>query len=723
MILYEKDWAEFPSAIADYNTPNKSFLTYAALLKAMGVKNNAFCLALFQPELVGVDPHSPDLTRDQKKMIYQECCYNPWYFFREVFRIPPIAGIDPVSYIANRANISMMWAFLNHVDYLLIQPRQTGKSVSTDGLSSWLYLFAMRNSKMLLITKDDGLRSDNVIRLRNMRGYLPKWLIVDDRTDANNTQMVTYNTLGNVYRTAVGQNSEDGALKIGRGGTVPFMHIDEGPFINYADIMIPAASSAMNAAKDEAAKNGLPYGIVFTTTAGKIDSRSGRYFYEEIYRKSAVWDEAYYDFPDQEYLHKVIRVNSGNRDRAEIDKSKVGSLSICGVWSHRQLGYDDIWLYKKMSESRSVGDAAERDYLNRWTSGGLSSPFTNIIASAIMASERNHDHIAVSNEGYVTRWYIPEETKASHLAKTHIAIGVDTSDAIGRDGISVVMTDQQDLAVVAVATVNETNLIKAARWVAGILIDNPNSTLVIEKRSSAQTFIDTCIMILHANGIDPLKRIFNRVVDLKSTRANDWYKLKEFPQGRRNDVFYDQFRKDFGFNTTGASRDLLYSQVMLNAVKHSAALIRDRTLSEELRGLEMRNGRIDHAVGGHDDTVIAWLLTHWFFMFARNLEHYGVDPRKMMLKVGKDGSAVTPAEAAERDRKEQMVTEIEALSEKLKNTEDAYIVLVTETKLKKLFLNLGPTEDSLSLDSILKQTREHRLKRKEDRRRQLRRAA
>ena len=56
MILFRSDWMKYPNAIADFQTKNKSFIEMAALLKAMGVKNHTFLLALHDRTLVGVDP-------------------------------------------------------------------------------------------------------------------------------------------------------------------------------------------------------------------------------------------------------------------------------------------------------------------------------------------------------------------------------------------------------------------------------------------------------------------------------------------------------------------------------------------------------------------------------------------------------------------------------------------------------------------------------------------
>lgn len=719
MIFFQEDWELYPSAVIDLKTSNKSFLEFAALLKMMGVRNHSFALSLLQPELSGVDVYSPDITDAQKEMVILECAYNPWYFLREVMRVPPVAGLDPVMFRANRANISMIWTFFNRIDYLLIQPRQTGKSVSTDSLSSYLYLLRLYNARMMLITKDDSLRADNIVRLRRMRQYLPKWLVLDDKTDAANTTMVTYNLRGNIYKTAVGQNSEDGALKVGRGASVPYLHDDEGPFRPFSDITIPAASSAMDAALDEAYKNDLPGGKIFTTTAGKINSRSGKFFYDKIYRPAARWDELFYDLKDRDDLHRVVASMSKQQQSEDgVAKDKIiAQLSIAGVWSHRQLGYTDEWLFGKIVKSRGEADAIDRDYFNRWTYGNLTSPFTADITANILKSERAHDWAEITESGFVIRWYKPKEGFRDYLAKTHLALGVDTSDAIGRDGISMVWVDQQDLSVVGVASINNASIPKIAKFVAQMLIKIENSTMVIEKKSSAQTFIDTCISLLSSNGIDPVTRIYSRLVDEKTTRVNDWELMKRTPVIRRNDTFYDKWRSLFGFNTTGASRDLLYSTVLVAAAKHSASLISDTTLSEELRGLEIRNGRIDHSSGGHDDTVIAWLLCHWFFMYAKNLSVYGIDTRKMMLKVGNNGDVATPEIIASRERQERLRLQLDKLTEELKTTDSPYLVISLESRLAAVIKQIDSEGSTISLDSIINEAREARIMRKRSNRR------
>lgn len=244
MILYKSDWDNYPSAIPDYTTQNVSFVRYSKLLKAMGVENHLFCLALIDPTLQGIDPFDSNLSELDMEKIVVECIENPWYFFREVLKIPAVAGAGNSPLLANRGNISLFWLFFNHVTTMLIQPRQTGKSVSTDSLMVWLLMLRCNNTMFSLLTKDDNLRVRNVKRLKDLIEDLPFFLKFKNKTDANNTERLTNNSLGNVYSTNVAQASIKAALNLGRGMTNAINHIDEIAFITNIDSTLPGLLAA-----------------------------------------------------------------------------------------------------------------------------------------------------------------------------------------------------------------------------------------------------------------------------------------------------------------------------------------------------------------------------------------------------------------------------------------------------------------------------------------------
>ena len=60
------------------STKNKSFLDMHRYLKAIGIKNNTFMLALIDPDLEGINPHDKNLNAFYKQKIFRECLCNYW---------------------------------------------------------------------------------------------------------------------------------------------------------------------------------------------------------------------------------------------------------------------------------------------------------------------------------------------------------------------------------------------------------------------------------------------------------------------------------------------------------------------------------------------------------------------------------------------------------------------------------------------------------------------
>lgn len=700
MILFLSDWQKYPKAIADLKTPNKSFIRLAQVYKSMGIKNHLFLLALMQPELQGVDPHSPHLTLEQKVKIGVECRLNPWYFFREVVRLPPVAGNDPIQFLANRGNIALYWSFFNNIDSALIQPRQTGKSASTDCLMVEMEYIAATNTKIMMITKDDALRRANVDRLKAIRDLLPKYLLTLTSKDSDNQFELTCKALGNSYVTGVAQNSEAAANNLGRGLTSPILHCDEGPFINFIGTTLPAALASGTAARDEARKYGRPHGNIFTTTAGKKDDRDGKFMYDLIH-SGMVWNEILFDCKNKMEARKLIEQNSSG-----------GAALVNITMSHRQLGKTDEWLRDAIAISRATGEAADRDFLNIWTSGTQRSPLSVALNETIHKSEMEVQHSEISPERYILRWYIPEEEIAERMASGHYVMGLDTSDAVGRDTIALVITDIRDLSVVAVGVYNETNLIRFASYICSLLIKYVNTTLIIERKSSAPMIIDYLLLKLPAMGFDPFKRIFNKIVD-EAREKEDAFKEIQRRLELRSEAFYDQRKGKLGFNTTAESRNVLYTTVLQNAAKKAGHLVRDKSLSTEIRGLVEKNGRIDHAASGHDDTVIAWLMTHWLLTHGRNLSYYGINTSDVMAEVTDMGRKLNEAEIQERAQQTAYLDEIDEVLEQLRNARDEIVVMKFEHRLRYLTskLNSQSLEEVSGLDALLEQAADDRAKR------------
>lgn len=699
MILFEKDWERFPTAIPDFKTRNHSFIRMSQLYKAAGVSNHLFMLSLLQPELSGVDPFDLTLPSEIKVKIGLECRYNPWYYMREVARVAARGGDLPNQLEANRGNIALYWAYLNHVDSALIQPRQTGKSVSADSLTNWVLYFGAANNSLTLITKDDALRRANLERLKEMRDLLPPYLINLSSADPDNQIEIRYSALNNRFRTAVAQSSESAAMNVGRGLTTSHLQSDEGPFTTHIATALPAALAAGTAARAEAARYGRPYGNIFTTTAGRRDHRDGKFMYKLIHN-GADWDEKFVDSVDINDLRdRVIKAGRGERALVNI------------TLSHRQLGKTDDWLRAAISNAGGTKDEIERDFFNVWTSGTLSSPLSPELNDAIRDSERDPIWDQRYRENYTVYWFKPRHVVQALDAAKLLVIGLDTSDAIGRDAISMVVTDIETGGVVGVCRVNETNLLRYAMWLVNFMLEYRGTLLIPERRSSAQGIIDTLLTHLPIHGEDPFRRIYNRIVDEGTENPEDMRELISRPVSMRTDQFYDERKSKFGFVTNADNRQTLYGPVLQNAARRAGNEVASRSLSREIRSLVVKKGRIDHSAGGNDDAVIAWLLTHWLLTYGRHLDFYGIDPACLMSKVRFVGERRDPVADAMRARRAELITRLNKMLEELSATRDDMVRMKMEFAVKAVYGQLRGmpgTDDLMSIDAMLQKVREDR---------------
>lgn len=701
MILFAEDWAKYPNAIVDLNTRNKSFVRLAALYRAMGIKNHAFVLALHNPLLVGVNPHSKNLTDAQIAMIAVECYENPWYYLREVVRAPAIGGAEPVPIEANRSIIGLYWLFFNHIMQMVIQPRQTGKSFGTDSIMVLLLTIMCINTKINLLTKDDDLRRKNIQRIKEIMSDLPRYLDQRARDDSNNTEEITVNQLGNQYSSHVPQSSPKRAANLGRGLTTSIFHIDEPPFQPNIQYALPAALAAMGAATERSAAEGAPYGVVMTTTAGKRDEKEGGYVYR-LLQESAPWTEKFFDTKNQKHLEEVVRRNS-----------RGGVVRVASVFNHRQLGKDDEWLYKRLQDALSEGGDADRDYFNVWTSGNQTNPIPIKVLEAIVASARPPLFEEISNVGgYVIRWYIEQDEIESRMNSSSIVLAMDTSEASGSDDISFILMDTETADVLGSAIINETNLIKFSEFVALFLVRYPRVTAIIERRSTGAMLIDYLLLMLPQHGIDPFKRLFNTIVHDGTNPENEerWREIN-VPLSRRDPQSVVRYKKCFGYATSGSgemSRDALYGSMLQLSARRVGHRTYDRQLIDQISGLVVRNGRIDHAPGEHDDMVIGWLLANWLLVNGRNLSFYGIDPSKIFCRL------VVRVIRSEQEfihiQNQQALRErIKQLSEAMVRERDDFISERMEQEMRSLMSQLVFEDNEVvSVDDLVRRAREAR---------------
>ncbi len=684
-ILFAKDWYDDkgkPRAVVHSTTKNKSFVRAVATLLKMGIKNNLFPLSLYDPMLIGVDPHSLNVVNDPDSQlrlrVAMECKKNAWYFLREVIRIPS-AGGDPISFGLHRGNMAMAWCYCSHIDFNGTMPRQMGKTISAIALSCWVTYISGWKMNIGMLTHSDKLIQENVKRIKDMRDGLPSYLINRSGDDVDNKQGLDYKSLHNGYLTFVGREDKLAANRVARGSTFPTLHIDETAYIPNIRITFPTIMTTTNAARISAKLNGQMYSSLYTTTAGDPSTDSGDYAHSLIV-KAMPFTEKLYDCVDEDAAHKMVKINSSNN-------------LVNGTFSYLQLGKTHDWFRETITRNNTPPDEIERDYLNNWVSLAKNPIIAKDVLAKITYSRRDDPLFREVVGDYLLSWYVPESVaKSAQYRSKPLIMGMDSSEMIGQDFTTFVCIDPKDLSVVFTFRCNDSNTTKIGLLVADILIDFPHMLFVPERKSTGLPIIDTVIMMLVKRHINPFFRIFNRIVDQRD--------LAEFKDINLHETSLSDStaRKYLGFMTTGASRPVLYKQVLQRAAGIAADKIYDPVLIQELSGLQATNGRIDHAAGRHDDMVISFLLACYVVFEGKNLHYYGIQPSDILSQV-ETVSGKSPEHVATQIILRKQIRDLE---DQIKKTPNDYLKRHFTYKARQIEQHLDPDMvlDPVSVETL-----------------------
>lgn len=699
MILFLNDWKKYPNAIIHYETKNTSFIRLAEIYYKLNVKNCAFHLALLQPELKDIDPHDNNLPLEVKAKVLYECKNNPWYVIREVIKIPVPGSLNPIPFKADRMNIALYWLFFNHITTLVAILRQTGKTTSLMSLVVGLLNFWVTNTSINLLTKSDSLKTETLSKLKAIYEELPDYLNFSTKKDIFNSDEVKLKDLDNSFKGNLSSASPKQAEKVGRGFTSPINIIDEAAFIENVSIAMGAMLMSGNAAREYARLNNKPYGTILATTTGDIDDREGRYIYN-LANSATLWNESFYDVENINELNEIILKN------CNISTNKIKSPIVYISFSHRQLGYDDEWLQRRLQENISTPENLARDLFNQWTSGNSQSPIPKQYINALRENTKE-DSISefYSPYNYLLNWYItPEEIENRINNKINFIIGIDTSDAAGRDDVAFVVRDSSTGEIICTATFNELNLITLADFFVSFLLKYTNSVMIIERRSSASAIIDYMIQKLLYYEINPFTRLYNTIFQNKEQYKEQFEEIMKAKY--YNEDIFIKYKKHIGFTTSGSgitSRSELYSTTLLNMLKYTSTITYDKKLISQISSLVIKNNRIDHPEDGNDDLVIAALLSYWLLINGKNLHHYNINTSNILknntIYLNEKYSSLEEESVTEEiQEKENLLNE---LVEQYKNERNPFILNTLEIKIAKLISERSNINNNISVQSFI----------------------
>ena len=587
----------------DTETNNLSFLQVASDLKKLGIKNNMFFLRLYDKGLQGIDPHGPItvMSNELCQRIMAECIRNPWYYLREVCRIPDQGNSNGIPYKLNRANLAATWCFVNNIDHYLTIPRQVGKTQSIIANLTWAYLFGTTNSSFAFFATSQELASENLERLKMQRELLPPYLrlrqdcVIDailgtKDNEIDNIRKI-YNPLNkNTIVTKPKASSKEAAIKLGRGNTLPITYSDETEFTDYIDEIVKASGPAFSTAAANAERNGAAYCRIFSSTPGDLDSPAGQAA-QAILDKTCRWTETYYDL-GPEKAKEIIASNSEN--------------GICYIeYSYKQLGLGEDWFRKLCKLVNGDPTAIKRELLLQRIRGSKDSPFSEEDLMAIQEIRP-----VILEEYFIMDIYQLNVYKELN-PKVPYLVGVDVATGVNNDSTAVSVVNPYTLQIDAEFRSPIMGYPDLKRFLYQLVKKYiPNCVLCIEKNHGGDAVIqDLRESVLNRNIYHSMSK---ELVDDNNAKMNKGHIEREVERRRNYGVF------------TGTKSRALMIDLLFLTVQENKDRITSHYVIDDILKLVRKNGKVQAASGEHDDSIMSYLIALYVYTYGKNLNRWGI---------------------------------------------------------------------------------------------------
>lgn len=472
------------------STTNKSFLEVHKYLEDSGISNNKFMLVLLDPDLARIDPFDPNLSRMMKTKVLKECLYNPWYYFREIVRIPDSGQATGVKFELTRGNLALIFCLMLNLNTFLEQPRQTGKTISSLCWYLYLFNFGTANAEMSFLNKKLDDSKLNLQRIREIRELLPSYLKMDQAfapdgsriKGKNNVETLQHPVNNNRIRTVASARNKVAAASLMRGRTTPIIYIDEYGFIQYNSIIYTNMVPAFNTASKNAARNNSPYGMLVTTTPGMLTTDEGTEAFT-MKETATPFSERWYDLT-KEQIKNIVDSNTN-------------SNFVYIKYTYQQLGKSEQWFKDLCITMRKDWDAIRREVLLEWSNSTENSPFRSEDLDTIKGLLRQPINTVLLLNKYELKIYEKMNLKYPSL------IGVDVSGGYQRDSSAITVVDSFTTRVTAELNSNFISTPELAMIIHEIVSKwLPNAVVNIERNGVAYTAIAVCKVICIFQGVN-----------------------------------------------------------------------------------------------------------------------------------------------------------------------------------------------------------------------------
>ena len=602
----------------DFGTKNKSFLLTAQELKTLGIKNWYFMLEVKNPGM-GVqdidDPYSKDLSQEDIARICIECKQNPWFFFREVAKVP-VRGAGKLPPILSRASLAVIWCFMHSIDFILCQPRQTHKSTWCTLLLEYMFIFEYQNIEipMMHIRQDRCLESAEMLRdyICALPPYMNPWY---GRTKLPGTKSLAYDE----HHTSITILSQaDSIVKAKdkmRGMTLFAAMLEEWEYIPYQSSVMEGAMPAIISGREIAAKTNGRTCIMLLSTPGDLETDTGRSA-QHMIDMTPVFSEQLYDFTEEELAEYFAGMTTLNEDG---DPQPVTTLYI--EFNYKQLRKDEKWLRAQYNEALRLNrlDEYRRGVLLQRYRGSDSVLFQQEDIDYIVQHTKEPDydifllkkfHLYVYKHK-VTATDINSSTPYFDITMPYM-IGVDIAAGGNGDNTAICIVNPYTMEVVGELIspfIGTTDLMRILLEIAKLC---PKAIFCVETNSIGKAIVDLIqeTKLEYRFYHDPKLDISKNAVTKES--PEEALKRRAVEKGY------------IGTYVTPSVRNSMFD-LLKTHVKDYHQLLTTKYLAKDITNLvRAKNGKIEAAEGFHDDMVMAYNHVLYIWYYGYRIERFGI---------------------------------------------------------------------------------------------------
>lgn len=605
----------------DFGSKNESFLLTAKELQTLGIKNYYFMLRIDNPRVADIDPFKPNITAQEVNALMNEYKNNMWMFARTAVRMRTDKGVVP--YGLHRGLAAALWCFERHQDFCLNEPRQTWKTTGTIG-APVLWAFQLsRNLHVHFFGKETDNTKRNLAHLKNNIELLPEWLqfrryLGDDgkvKKTRQSTEILENKLFHNMVEIHPKPASLSHAQGLGRGGSGAILYFDEIEHTPFFGEILSNSAPLFKTASENAAAAGKPYGRIFTTTPGNLDTREGKESLP-IIESMIPWTEKLYDMTEEE-IKNYKSAFTEEYHNSEVKRTREVIDVFYLEYQYYQVRKTYAWV---MEQYKLSGDkmAIRREILLQRLRGSNNSPIDPEDIEYLISNMKKSDRDLLIGGKWRYRLY-------DHGAGFHggrpkdldenipYLVGIDPAGGGGGDNF-------------AVTIVNPYNLLIAAEFKSPYISGPAAVKMLLEL---VQDHIPKAVLIPEKNamGIYLIQMLLETPIRYNLYWSESIKQLEEMTE--ENDADRElkslaaQYKK-YGTYLTKKVRDAMLELLFQHVRECKQILTTEYLVDDICKLVRTPTDRIEAVKGEHDDSLFSYLHTIYVYYTGDNLEAFGI---------------------------------------------------------------------------------------------------